>query len=160
MDTFFGPYFHFCFKLALETWAKAPLTQSLCWVHDPNHTQSLASFQWSDQRVLHLTECCLQVQNDVPTRGGEWLLSLFVPKWSSQCRPRLFYSQLRQLSCARHPMLKPTHLPLSPLFASAKPIFKTDCTNWYHAAKVRRRQMASSMFKGPTFWDAESYKSK
>ena len=35
---------------------------------------------------------------------------------SSQCRPRLFYSQPRQLSCARHPALKPTHLPLSYLF--------------------------------------------
>ena len=45
MDTFFGPYFHFHFELALETWAKASLTQSL-WVHDPNHTNSLVSFQW------------------------------------------------------------------------------------------------------------------
>ena len=64
MDTFFGPYFDFCLELALETWAKASLTQSL-WVRDPYHTHLLASFQWSglsDQRGLHLTECCLQVQ--------------------------------------------------------------------------------------------------
>ena len=40
----FGPYFDFYFELALETWAKASLTQSL-WVHDPNHTHSLASIQ-------------------------------------------------------------------------------------------------------------------
>ena len=69
MNTFFGLYFNFCLELALETWAKASLTQSL-WVHHPNHTHSLASFQLSglsDQQVLHLTECCLQV----PYKGRE-----------------------------------------------------------------------------------------
>ena len=38
----------------------------------PNHTHSLASFQWSelsDQRALHLTECCLQVQKWCPYKG-------------------------------------------------------------------------------------------
>ena len=71
MDTFFGPCFHFCLELARETWAKASLTQFL-WVHGPNHTHSLASFQWSglsDQRALHLTECCLQVQKWCPYKG-------------------------------------------------------------------------------------------
>ena len=34
-------------------------------------------------------------------------------KWPSHCRPRLFYSQPKQLPCARHFMLKPAHLPLS-----------------------------------------------
>ena len=80
MDAFFGPYFDFL-ELALETWANTSLTQSL-WVHDPNHTHSLVSFQWSglsDQRVLHLTECCLyKSRNGAPTRGGEWFLRLFV----------------------------------------------------------------------------------
>ena len=64
MDTFLGPYFYFCLEPALETRAKASLTSSLR-VHDPNHTHSLASFQWSglsDQRVLQLTESCLQIQ--------------------------------------------------------------------------------------------------
>ena len=78
---FFGLYFDFCLELALETWAKVSLTQSL-WVHDPKHTHS-ASFQWSgfsDQRVFHLTECCLEVQKRCPYkgRGVEWFLSLFV----------------------------------------------------------------------------------
>ena len=71
MDTFFGRYFHFCFELALETWAKASLTQSL-WVHDPNHTHSLVSFQWSglsDQRALQLTESCLQIQKWCPYKA-------------------------------------------------------------------------------------------
>ena len=37
-------------------------------------------------------------------------------KWPSRCQPRLFYSQPRQLPCARHPVLKPAHFPLSCLF--------------------------------------------
>ena len=63
-DTFFGPYFHFCLELALETWAKVSLSNSL-WVYDLNHTHSLVSFQWSglsDQQTLLLTENCLQYQ--------------------------------------------------------------------------------------------------
>ena len=61
---FFGLYLHFCLEPALETWAQASLTLCLR-VHDPNHTHSLASFQWSgpsDQRALQLTENCLQIQ--------------------------------------------------------------------------------------------------
>ena len=64
MDTFFGLYFH-CLELALEIWAKASL-KSLR-VHDPNHTNSLVSFQWSglsDQWTLHLTENCLPLQGE------------------------------------------------------------------------------------------------
>ena len=71
MDTFIGLYFHFCLEPALETWAKASLTPSLR-VHDPNHTHSLASFQWSglsDQRVLQLTESCLQIPKWCPYKA-------------------------------------------------------------------------------------------
>ena len=59
-----GSYFYFCLKLTLETWANTSLTQSL-WVHDLNHTHSLASFQWSGlstQRTLKMTENCLNIQ--------------------------------------------------------------------------------------------------
>ena len=31
-------------------------------------------------------------------------------KCPSQCQPRLFYSQPRQLPCAKHPVLQPGHL--------------------------------------------------
>ena len=41
MDTFFGPYFHFCFELALETWAN---WHNLFGFVTPNHTHSLAWF--------------------------------------------------------------------------------------------------------------------
>ena len=64
---FLGPYFHFCLELALETWSKTSLKQSL-WVH---HTHS-ASFQWtllSNQPTLLITENCLQYQNGAPTKG-------------------------------------------------------------------------------------------
>jgi len=69
MGTFFGPYFHFCFEPALETWAKASSVAPSLRVHDPNHTYSLASFQWSglsDQQALQLTESCLQIQKWCP----------------------------------------------------------------------------------------------
>ena len=71
MDTFFGPYFHFCLEPAMETWAKASLTPSLR-VHDPNHTHSLVNFQWSglsDQWALQLTESCLQIQKWCPYKA-------------------------------------------------------------------------------------------
>ena len=41
-------------------------------VHDPNHTHSLASFQWSglsDQQALQLTESCLQIQKWCPYKA-------------------------------------------------------------------------------------------
>ena len=65
------PFFHFCLESALETWAKASWTPSLR-VHDPNHTHLLVSFQWSghpDQRVLQLTESCLQIQKWCPYKA-------------------------------------------------------------------------------------------
>ena len=68
----FWSVFHFCLESALETWAKASLTPPLRAVHDPNHTHSLVSFQWSgfsDQRALQLTESCLQIQKWCPYKA-------------------------------------------------------------------------------------------
>ena len=76
MNTFFGQYFDFCLELAVKTWAKASLRQSL-WIHDPNHTHSLASFQWSSERSTWLN-AAYKSKNGAPTRGEEWFLSLFV----------------------------------------------------------------------------------
>ena len=45
------------------------------------------------------------------------------------CRPRLFSSQWRQLPCAQHLGVNPPTSPYPTFFGSAKPIFKTDCTN-------------------------------
>ena len=118
MDTFFGLYFHFCLELALKTWAKASLTQSL-WVHEPNHTHSLVSFQWSglsDQWALHLTECCLQVQKwYVPLqgegRGSGACLCQQNEKWSSQCRPTFLQPAKAAAMCTAP--LTETHPPPS-----------------------------------------------
>ena len=68
MDTFHGPYFHFCLELALENWVKALLIHSL-WVHNLGHTHSLASVQQSetsDQRTLLWTKSCLNCQKWSP----------------------------------------------------------------------------------------------
>ena len=54
MDTVFGLYFHFCLELALETLAKASLSNSLG-VHDPDHTHSLAGIQCSCIYLCHLS---------------------------------------------------------------------------------------------------------
>ena len=56
--TFFTLYFHFCFELALEMWAKASLTHSLG-VCDFNHTHSFCKLSiysgLLDQQTLLLT---------------------------------------------------------------------------------------------------------
>ena len=74
MDTFFGFYFHFCLELALECWVKALLMHSL-WVHDLDHTHSLASFQWSG---LSDQKNCLQFQRCSPKKcgGGGGMVSI------------------------------------------------------------------------------------
>ena len=62
---------HFCLQLVLETWAKASLTHSL-WIHDPNHTHSIASFQGSrlsDQQMLCLTKNFLPIWKWWPHKG-------------------------------------------------------------------------------------------
>ena len=72
LGVFFGLWIPFLVRISTSAWnqhwkldlIKASLTPSLR-VHDPNHTHSLASFQWSglfDQRALQLTESCLQIQ--------------------------------------------------------------------------------------------------
>ena len=109
------------------------------WVHDLNHTHSLASFQWSglfDQQTLHLTENCLQIQKWCPytTRGEEWFLHSFVIKTvrNNPASANQGCSTSSTGSCHVHGMSWPC-LPNSPYptsFASAKLIFKMDCANW------------------------------
>ena len=140
IDTFFGPYFHFCLELALETWAKALLTHSL-WVHDPNHTHSLADFQWSglfDQRTLRLTENCLQIQKWCPYRGrGVVSAPICANMVSSQYWPRLFY-KAAAMCTACHDYTRP--LP---------PILAQNLQNRLHQLiTCRRSQKASLVVKG------------
>ena len=117
MDTFLGSYFHFRLELALKTWAKTSWRHSLR-VHDLDHTHSLASVQLSglsNQLTLLPTENCLQYQKWCPIQGeGSGFYARLCQqgeKWSGQCWPRPFYSQPRQLLCARHPCWNP---PTSP----------------------------------------------
>ena len=55
-------------------------------------------------------------------------------KWPTRHWPGLFYRQLQRPPCTVHP---PTSL-CATLSVSTEPILKTDCGNWYHAAKVRQ----------------------
>ena len=134
--TFFGPYLRFCLEQAQKTWAKASLTQSL-WVHDPNHTDSLASFQWSglsDQQAIQLTESCLQIEKWCPYTGRG-----VVPEPVCANMVRNGPASADQGSSIASQGSWHVHgtpcwnLPTSPyptFFASTKPIFKTDCANW------------------------------
>ena len=68
MDTFHGPYFDFCLKLALETWVKALLMHSL-WVHNLGDVHSLVSIQYSgpsNRKALLWTKSCLIPQKWSP----------------------------------------------------------------------------------------------
>ena len=75
------------------------------------HAHSLASLQWSE-----FSDQWMLLPSPYKGRG---VVSMPVcvkkkgEKWPSQCRPRLFYSQPRQLPCAQHVMTMPAHLPLS-----------------------------------------------
>ena len=132
---FLGPYFYFCLELVLKTWAKASLTLS-SWVDDPNHTHSLASFQCSglsDKCKLHLTECCLQVQKWCPYKGKGVVPELVCANKVRNGPPSANqgFSTATKGSCHQHGTLcwNPPTSTYPVFFASAKPIFKTDCAN-------------------------------
>jgi len=114
----YDPYFHFCYKLALETSAKCSSIKSLR-VHDLHHAHILASLQWSgpsDQwMLLSQLKTAYTARNGAPKKLIYACLCQEAEKWPSRCRPTLFYSQPRQLPCAQHPVLKPAHLHLSHL---------------------------------------------
>ena len=133
MDTFHGPYFHFCLELALETWIKALLTHSL-WLHDPGHTHSLASIQWSgpsDQRTLFRIKSCLKCQKWSPYKvKGVFSTTVCARKQTNG--PPGIDQGFSTSSCNRCHALsaRAVHPPTSTcptLSASAEPIFKMDC---------------------------------
>ena len=113
--------FHFCLELALETWAKATLNNSLG-VHDLDDTLTTLSHQWVSNCQGLSTSKRSSWQKTAPKSGEEWYLHLFV----LMCWARSFYSQPRLPPCT---LCMPTHFPLS-LFVSAKPIYRTNCANW------------------------------
>ena len=61
LGVFFRLWIHFLVCISTSAWSQHRKLESLR-VHDPNHTHSLGSFQWSglsNQRALQLTESCL-----------------------------------------------------------------------------------------------------
>ena len=89
-------------------------------IHDLYRTHSLVSLQWSG---LSQWQTLLLTENVVSTSICDTKMR------SSANRALITVSLPRQLPCVWHVVAIPTYLPLSYLFASAKPIFTTDCTN-------------------------------
>ena len=122
------PYFHL--ELALKTWAKASLSQSLE-VHEfDTLVHSFASFQWwrfCNQWTLLLTENCQKWSPYkvvfMPVSLARWVVFqpvltkgiLHPAKAAAMC--------LACLKCA-------CPSPSSTFFASAKHILKMDCATW------------------------------
>ena len=88
---FINLYFDFCWELAPETWTKGTVDYSMQ-VHDPDHTHSFVHLQQSglltSEPWSRLKLPSVPAKNGAPTR--------FIQRRgekSTQCQPRLFYSQ-------------------------------------------------------------------
>ena len=125
MDTFYNPYFHFCCKLALDTWVMG-FSMNVLGVHDFNWTHSLVSLQWSgfsDQQTLLLTENCLQYQKWSPCKGRVVVSTPVCAKRREMAQP----VPAMCTACDEYACQLP---PIPPFFASTILIFKMDYTNW------------------------------
>ena len=74
MDTFFGPYFHFCLELALEAYEPQLLWHILWRVHNLNHTthwQALNGSGLSNRRTLLFTDQNLLIVPEMVPLQGE-----------------------------------------------------------------------------------------
>ena len=77
-DTLYDPYFHFCCKLAPESWTRGSSINPLR-VYDFTNTHSLASSQCSlTSECSSRLKTAYSAQNGAPTREEEWFLCQFV----------------------------------------------------------------------------------
>ena len=106
-----------------ETWAKGSF------VNEPNHTHSLASFQWSGVSDHQTPIPCQRSGSHSANQG------------------------FSTASCNSHHVQSPKGDILSPPpippISSTEPIFKTNCIKWSHAFKVGQVH-SSSVSKGLT----------
>ena len=116
--------------------AKASLTHSL-WVHDPNHTHSLVSFQWSGfskQWVLCLTKNCLQIRKWCPNKGrgvvSAPICANKVRNGQSVSTKAVLQPVKAGAMCTALSWLRPPTSPNPTFLASTKSIFKMNCANW------------------------------
>ena len=120
--------------------------------HNCNHTNSLQCSGLSGQRTPFPTEKLPTVPDTVSLqlREVEWFLRSFVLiRWEMVQLVPTTHSTASQGSCH---VYGTTHwnLPTSPYptsFCLHKADLQTECTNWYHAVKVRWHQKASSLVK-------------
>ena len=101
----------------------------LCWfmsLTTPTHLRAFNGQGSTTSECSAWLKTAYRSGNHAPTRGEEWFLCLFVlirSEWSSQCRPRLFYSgHVHGMSWICQPTSIPPPYPA--FIASAKPIFK------------------------------------
>ena len=129
IDTLYDPYFHLILWQSSTGYLNHGIFHQFSW--GLAYTHSLASLYndqgFSTSKCFSWLKTVYKARNRAPTRA------------ESQCQPKPFYSQPRQLPCTWHVVNRSAHCPLLDLFASAKPIFKMDHTNWQNTTKVAER---------------------
>ena len=152
MGTFFDPYFHFCWELAMETWAKGSSVGYL------SHTHSLSEllFAGAVQPVNALPDWKLPIlpKVELQTKVEERHLCPLKSKKESNgltsANQGIFYMDPRQPPSEWHFMLKPlkqSHLLASHLFWQCKTLHQILTTDYMHATKV-----ASLVRAGMEWW--------
>ena len=125
IDILYDPFFHFCYELALETWAKGSFIK-------------LQRLHWSTlaRPFLSLTQTsCSSAFVGAPFVDSFHFGEAFTG-WRALSIVSLAPQEVKD-STASHDshhvhgyvMTMPSHLPPNPPFSLAQ-TFKTDCTNW------------------------------
>ena len=128
MNTFFGLYFYFCLKLALEIWAKASLEHSLE-VHDLKKTDCTSrngAPTWGRYSFYAFVLTSLEMIQPVPTKT--------IPP-SAKAASHQIHSFFLNM---------PAHLLYPNFFANAKPIRLHQLIT---CTQIRQHQKASSVVK-------------
>ena len=154
MDTFFCLYFHFCFELALKIWATA-FWHNLFRFMIPITPTQLRAFNGQGSPTSECStwlNAAYKSRNGAPTKGGEWLLSLFVLTRWEMVQPVLTKAVLYPAKAAAMCMASCAEIrspPLSHHFCYHKTYLSS---NWLRQLIIcglsQTRQMVSSVVKG------------
>ena len=148
MNTFFVPYFHFCLKLALESWpfsggswhwphvliSKLSMVRALQPTNAPPDSKlpivlEMVSLQGEGSGFLH----CANKERNCPASTDQGHSTASQDSLHIMC-----------IACRDYA----THISLSFPSCYHKPIFKMDCGKGWHAAKIRWWIYVSFMVKG------------
>ena len=130
IDISYDRYFHFCYELVLETLAKCFSIKSLR-IHDLCPTHSLAGLHSPISDCFSQLKTVCSAKNRAPTKAEEPFLCPFVIKMREMAQPVPTRGFLQgRCHVLGTQCWNPPTSPYPTIFASAKPIFKTDYTNW------------------------------